>query len=86
MGHKKNFFKSLGHTVKQGSKSIGHLFEQGEKKIEGAVSDVYKDVKGAVKYTGKHVIKDVDNLSSALSNPMLLLGLGAVVVVVMMNR
>lgn len=79
------FLKNVGHEVSKGSKSIGHVFEGGTKKIEGAVSDVYHDVRSGVSYTGKHLINDVDNISNALSNPMLWIA-GGVVIVVLLSR
>ena len=89
-----NFFKDIGHAIKSGTKSVGHLLSDGEKKIEksvgtvykdgkSVVSSVYKDGRSAVGYTGKHLVNDVDNLSSTLSSPILLIGVaivGAVVV------
>ena len=89
--------KSIGHSVSKASHSITHLVTEPANKIEGAVSDVYKDaksagtgvykdVKGAVGYTGKHLINDVDDISSALSNPMIYIAIGVVVVVVLMNK
>ena len=86
MGGVGKFFKDAGHTISKGSKSIGHVFESGAKKVEGAVSDVYKDGKSAVSYTGKHLINDVDNVSNALSNPMMWIVIGGVLIVVMTRR
>ena len=80
------FFKDAGHSISKGSKSIGHVFESGAKKVVGGVSDVYKDGKSAVAYTGKHLIKDVDNVSNALSNPMLWVVVGGVVILVLTRR
>lgn len=77
-----NLFKDIGHEVSKGSKSIGNVFKGGANKIENAVSDVYNDTKTAIGYTGKHLINDVDNISSTLSNPMLYIIGGIVVVVV----
>ena len=59
------------HHHKKGSHSIGHLFKH-------SVGGVYKDVKSGVKYTGKHLIKDVDKVSSTLSNPMIYIAIGVV--------
>ena len=89
--------KSAGHTIKKGSNSIGHVFEASEKKAEKVVSQVYKDSKGAVgqvykdgrsaaSYTGKHVVQDVDNLTNALSSPILWLVAGGVVLVVLTRK
>ena len=81
-----NLFKNIGHSISKGSKSIGHVFSKGEHKIEGAVSDVYHDAKGAVKYTGKHLINDVDTVSNTLSSPLLWIAGGALVLFVMSQR
>lgn len=70
-----HLFKDIGHTTSKGIKTIG----------KGATT-IYKDTRSAVAYTGKHLINDVDKVSSALSSPMLLIGVGAVVVILMMNR
>ena len=72
------FFKSVGHTVSKGSKSIGHVFKDAGHTIGKSVSTVYKDGKSAISYGGKHLIGDVDNLSSSLSSPILYIGLAAV--------
>ena len=66
------------HKHHKSSHSIGHLFKSGGNLVKNSVGDVYKDVKGAVKYTGKHLIKDVDKVSSTLSNPMLYIGIAVV--------
>jgi hypothetical protein len=50
------------------------------------LSGGYKDVKGAVSYTGKHLIKDVDGISSSFAMSMPLIIGGAIVVLVMMNK
>ena len=82
----KNILKEVSHSFDKGSKSIGHVFTNTGKKIEGAVSDVYHDTTSAASYAGKHIIKDVDTLSSAISSPMLWLVVGGVVIVVLMRR
>lgn len=81
-----NFIKRLGHSISKSSKSIKHVFSKGGKKLEGAVHDVYHDAKSAVSYTGKHLIKDVDNVSSALSGPILYIGAGILAVFLMSQR
>lgn len=68
------FFKDIGKGIKSGGKSVGHLLSNSGKKVEGAISDVYHDGRSAVSYAGKHVINDVDNISSALSSPLFLYG------------
>ena len=72
------FFKSVGHSVSKGSKSIGHVFKDTGHAIGKSVSTVYKDGKSAVSFTGKHLIGDVDKLSSTLSSPILYIGIAAV--------
>ena len=88
------FFKDVGNTVKSGTSSVTHLLTEPEHKIESAVSTVYKDGRSAVgtvykdgrsatAYAGKHIINDVDSLTSTLSNPLLILGVvvvGAVII------
>ena len=84
-----NLFKDIGHSVSKGSKSIGQVFKSGGKKIEGAVSDVYHDTRSAVAYGGKHLINDVDKISdgvSNLTNPILIYGIGAVVLLVVLSQ
>lgn len=85
MGGVGKFFKDAGNTIKQGSKSVGHVFSEGGKKIEGAVSDVYHDGRSAVSYTGKHLINDVDQISSALSSPMVWV-VGGVLIILVLNQ
>lgn len=88
-----NILKSIGHAVKSGTSSVGHLLKGGEQKIEKvvgtvykdskhAVGSVYKDGKSAVGYTGKHLVNDVDNISSTFSNPLIIIGAGVVAAVV----
>lgn len=69
-----NFFKSVGKSIKHGSKSVGHLLKNSEHKVEGAVGTVYKDAKSAVAYGGKHLINDVDTISSSFSNSIIIIG------------
>ena len=64
-------FKNTGHTI---GKTVGTVYKDGK----GAVSGVYKDGKSAVSYSGKHLINDVDNISSALSSPMTMIVIGVV--------
>ena len=79
------FFKHAGHSVSKGSKSIGNVFKHTGHDIKKGVSSVYKDGKSAVSYTGKHLIGDVDNLSSALSSPLLYIAIGGVALVILMK-
>ena len=81
-----NFFKEVGHTVSKGAKSIGHVFSGGAKKVEGAVSDVYHDARSAVSYGGKHLIGDVDTLSSGIANSTIYLAAGAIAVLLIMMQ
>ena len=87
----------LGKVFKNAGHSVGNLFKSGGKTITGAISDVYndtkhatggvyKDIKGATKYAGKHLINDVDNISSALSSPLLYIGVGVVVIMFLSRR
>ena len=53
------------------------------KTVSKGAGTVYKDVRSAASYTGKHLINDVDNISSTLSNPILIIGVvivGAVLI------
>ena len=72
------FFKKVGHTVSKGSKSIGHVFKGAGHTITKGVSTVYNDGKSAVSFAGKHVIGDVDKLSSALSSPIVWIAVAGV--------
>ena len=81
-----HMLKDAGHTISKGSKSIGHVFESGSKTAEKAVSQVYKDTRTAVGYAGKHAVDDMDSITSSLSNPMLWIVVGGVVVVVLLNK
>ena len=80
------FFKSVGHTVSKGSKSIGHVFKSAGHTVSKGVSTVYNDGKSAVSFAGKHVIGDVDKLSSALSSPIVYIGIAAVVVLLVTRK
>lgn len=63
-------------TVYNDGKSVVHSIGKG-------AGTVYKDARSAASYTGKHLINDVDSLSSSLSNPILILGVvivGAVLI------
>ena len=76
-----NLEKTLSHT----GKSISHAFKDSTHNISKTVGTVYNDGKSAVSYGGKHLIKDVDNVSNALSNPMTIivigvLGVGAILI------
>ena len=89
---------NLGKIFKHSTKSISHAFKDAGHSISKAVGDVehtigntattiYKDSRSAIKYTGKHLIKDVDNVSSSFANaiPMLMIGAGAIVVIMVMK-
>ena len=78
------FFKSIGHAFTH-NKTLQFLFDP-VKPVEKVVSTGYKDVKGVVSYGGKHLVNDVDNVSSSLSNSLPLIIGGVVVVMVMSNR
>ena len=80
------FFKKAGHSISKGSKSIGHVFKDTGHSISKGVSSVYKDGKSVVSYTGKHLIGDVDNLSNALSSPVLWILVGGVVLVILLKK
>ena len=84
---------NVGKFVSHSASSIGNTITQPYNDVKSVVTDVgkagsqvYKDGRSAVAYTGKHIISDVDNLSSALTSPMLWIVVGGVVVVVLMNR
>ena len=84
---------NIGKFVSHSAKSVGNTITQPYNDIKSVVSDVgkagsqvYKDGRSAVSYTGKHLINDVDNLTSALSNPMLFIVGGAFIVVLLLNR
>lgn len=94
---KKSFIRNVGKTINHGAKSVGHVFTNtgnniskgvGEvyHDITGGVSDVYGDVKGVVGYAGKHAINDMDNITNALSSPVLWIVVGGVVLVVLLNQ
>ena len=80
------FFKKVGHSVSKGSKSIGHVFKDVGHAAGKTVSTVYKDGKSAVSYTGKHLIGDVDNISSTLSSPILYIGIAAVGLLILSRK
>ena len=84
---------NVGKFISHSASSIGHTISTPYNDVKSVVSDVrkagsqvYKDSRSAVKYTGKHLINDVDNISSALSNPMIYIVGGVVIVVLLMNR
>ena len=80
------FFKKVGHTVSKGSKSIGHVFKDTGHALGKTVSTVYKDGKSAVSYTGKHLVGDVDKISSTLSSPILYIGVAAVGLLILSRK
>ena len=91
------FFKNVGHSVSKGSKSIKHVVSHTEHNISHSmktaghniskgVSTIYKDGKSAVSFAGKHLINDVDNLSSALSSPIIWIAVGGVILVILLKK
>ena len=84
--HKRNVFKSDGKEIKKSSHSSKNTFKSAGKKFEGAVHQVYHDGKKAVGTVGKHALKDVDNISSTLSNPLIWIAVGGVAIVFLINR
>ena len=93
----KNIFKDVGHSIESGSKSIAHVFTGAGNTVKSSVSDVYHDSRSAVSsvyhdtktaaaYTGKHLINDVDSLTNMISNPLLWVVVGGVVLVVLTRR
>ena len=83
----------VGKFVSHSASSIGHTIATPYNDVKSVVSDVvkagsqvYKDGRSAVSFTGKHLINDVDNISSVLSNPMIYIVGGVVIVVLLMNR
>ena len=83
----------VGKFVSHSASSVGKTIATPYNDVKSVVSDVgkagsqvYKDGRSAVSFTGKHLINDVDNLSSALSSPMLWIVVGGVVVVLLLNR
>ena len=93
----KNFGNDVGHSVKSGTSSVTHLLTEPEHKIESAVGTAYKDGRSAVStaykdgrsaaaYTGKHLINDVDSISSMLSSPLLIIGVVAVGLIIITKK
>ena len=80
----KNFFQKIGKSLKH-NKTLQFLSDP-VKPFEKMVSDGYHDVKGAVSYGGKHLINDVDHLSTSFSMNLPLIIGGLVVVMVMATR
>ena len=84
---------NVGKMISHSASSVAHTVTQPYRDVRSMVSDVgsagatvYKDGRSAVAYTGKHLISDVDNLSSALTSPILWIVVGGVVVVLLLNR
>ena len=88
---------NLGHIVKSAGHSVGNLFKSTGKTIKDATSDVYSDTKHAISgvygdvksvtsYAGKHIITDVDKISSALSSPLLYVAIGAVIFIYLSRK
>ena len=91
------FFKNAGHSISHSSKSVGHLFSDPVNNVQNGVATVYKDARSgvstvyhdgrsAVSYTGKHIIGDVDNLTSALSSPVMWIAIGGVALLLITRR
>lgn len=84
------FFKSVGHSVSQGSKSITHVVSHtasnAANTVKKSVSTVYNDAKSATSYAGKHLIGDVDSISSMLSSPILYIAIGGIVLIYLMKN
>ena len=76
-------FKSIGKAFSH-NKTLKFLSDP-VKPFEKIASQGYKDVKGVVSYGGKHIINDVDNISSSFAGTMPLI-IGGVVVVLVMSR
>ena len=83
----------VGKFVSHSASSIGHTIATPYNDVKSVVSDVgkagsqvYKDSRSAVSFAGKHLISDVDNISSMLSNPMIYIVGGVVIVVFLMNK
>lgn len=74
---------NVGKAFSKAGKSISHGFKDTGHFVEKNVGNVYHDVSGAVSYTGKHLIGDVDNLTNALSSPLLYIGIAVVGVVIL---
>ena len=55
------------------------------KPVEKIASTGYKDVKSVTGYVGTHVVQDVDNLSSSISNTLPFI-IGGVVVVYLFSQ
>ena len=84
---------NVGKMISHSASSVGKTITQPYRDVKSVVEDVgkagsqvYKDGRSAVSYTGKHLINDVDNLSSALTSPMLWIVVGGVVVILLVNR
>ena len=82
--HKNSFLKGFGKAIRH-NHTLRFLADP-VKPIESIVHTAHKDGKQIVKYGGKHLIQDVDKLSSGFANSIPLLIGGAVVVLIMMNR
>ena len=76
-------FKSIGKSLSH-NHTLKFLADP-VKPFEKVVSTGYKDVKGAVSYGGKHIINDVDSVSTSFAGSMPLI-IGGVVVVLVMSR
>ena len=84
---------NVGKMISHSASSVGKTITQPYRDVKSVVEDVgkagsqvYKDGRSAVAYTGKHLIDDVDNLSSMLSNPILYVVGGVVIVAILLNR
>ena len=78
-----NWWKSLKKTLSH-NHTLKFLADP-VKPVEKLAAGAYHDGKKIVKYTGKHVIADVDGISSSISSSLPLI-IGGVVVVMMMKK
>ena len=76
--------KDIGHAITH-NHTLQFLTDP-VKPIEKVVSTGYKDTKAVVSYGGKHLVQDVDQLSSSFSMNLPLLIGGVVIVVFLQNR
>ena len=89
------FLDKIGHSLSKNHtlsfladpiKPLEKLVSTAHKDVKGVVKTAHKDVASAVSYGGKHIISDVDNISSSFANTLPFLIGGAVIVVVLMNN
>jgi hypothetical protein len=85
------FLKDVGHSLSGAGKSIGHAYEKSG--IKKGVGHAYKDSKKGVgdvlKFSGGQIDRltgDVDKFATTFSNPFVYIGIGAVVLLVVLNK